>query len=189
MLRALARLCLRLAGWKAVGTKPSAARYLILAAPHTSNWDFPLMIALRFAFSVEAHWLAKHSLFRPPFGWFFRALGGIPVDRRSRQDTVTQVSEKIRRSESFILALSPEGSRSWRPHWRSGFYHIAKEAEVPVCLAFLDFKRREGGFGPLIELGSTPEECLAEIRAFYETKEGLHPEKVGPICFQSGEGA
>lgn len=135
MLRWFGRAWLRLFGWTL--ESPELPRRLVfIAAPHTSNWDVPFMMATAWALGVRIRWLGKHTLFAPPFGWLFRALGGIPVDRRSPQNLVAEIARRFGESEELILGLSPEGTRDRTEHWRSGFYYIAVTAGVPIGLGF-----------------------------------------------------
>jgi len=134
---------LRLGRWKTVGEVPPLPKMVIIGAPHTSNWDFPIgMLAAR-ALGVKIRFLGKHTLFRPPFGWFFRMLGGIPVDRSRPGGIIGQIGEAFASTDRLTMVIAPEGTRSHRPYWKSGFYEIARAAGVPVVLARIDvpFKR------------------------------------------------
>jgi 1-acyl-sn-glycerol-3-phosphate acyltransferase len=168
-------------GWGLAGEPPAAPRCVIVFAPHTSNWDFPLLLLVRIAVGRHVRYLAKHTLLQGPFGWFFRATGAIPVERSQHQDLVRYLSEVFERSPALWLALSPEGTRKKTDHWKSGFYYIALEARVPVLLVFVDAERRECGVGPLIELSGDPERDLEPIRAFYADKRGIVPENASDI--------
>jgi 1-acyl-sn-glycerol-3-phosphate acyltransferase len=172
---------LKLLGWSLVGELPASRKFVFIAAPHTSNWDLPLMLFTAWALRVRVHWLGKHTLFVGPFGRLFRMLGGLPVDRRSRGGVVGQVVELFARSDALCLAVSPEASREHRDHWRSGFYHIARQACVPLATGFLDYATRRCGLGPLIELTGDVPADMARIRAFYGPLKGKHPELQGPI--------
>jgi 1-acyl-sn-glycerol-3-phosphate acyltransferase len=178
---ALVRAVLDWFGWQLTGEPPAAARCVIVFAPHTSNWDFPLLLLVRIALGRHVRYLAKHTLLRGPFAWFFRATGAIPVERSQHQDLVRYLSEVFERSPALWLALSPEGTRQKTDHWKSGFYYIALEARVPVLLAFVDAARRECGVGPLLELSGDPGRDLEKIRAFYAGKRGIVPENESVI--------
>ena len=180
----LARALLSLVGWHLVGSAPGIARCVVIFAPHTSNWDFPLLLLVRSAFRRRVHYLGKHTLFRPPFGWFFRATGGIPVVRHERRDFVKRSASHFAAKEELWLAMSPEGTRDKTDHWKSGFYRIALAARVPVLCAFVDAAKRECGLGPLVELTGDAERDLAVFRAFYETKQGIYPERASTIRFR-----
>ena len=184
-MKALARALLRLAGWRLAGSAPSVARSVVIFAPHTSNWDFPLLLLVRSAFGRRVHYLGKHTLFRPPFGWFFRATGGIPVVRHERHHFVERSARHFAEKRELWLAISPEGTREWTDHWKSGFYRIALAARVPVLCAFIDAAKKECGLGPLVELTGDSERDLAAFRAFYESKRGIHPERASAIRFKA----
>ena len=180
-LRGLGRLYLRISGWRVEGRFPDAAKTVVIAAPHTSNWDMPLMLAMAWVLDVRPAWLGKQELFRRPFGWFMRRLGGVPVDRTARQNTVRQAVERFDALERLHLVIPPSGTRSRATHWRSGFYHIAREANVPIVLGYLDYARRRGGFGPELHPSGDLRADMDAIRRFYADKTGRHPEQFGPV--------
>ena len=184
-VKTLARALLSLMGWRLVGEAPRIRRCIVIFAPHTSNWDFPILLLVRSAFGVPVHYLAKHSLFRPPFGWFFRLTGGIPVVRHERRHVVSEAVRSFRERDELWLAISPEGTRHKTDHWKSGFYRIARAAEVPVLLAFLDAAKKECGLGELVELSGDVERDLGRLRAFYTTKRGIRPELTSAIRFKA----
>lgn len=170
------RLWLRLFGWKAVGDVTAFKKYVVVAAPHTSNWDFPFMLAAAHVMGVRASWLGKHTIFAPPWGWVFRRLGGIPVDRRAPQTLVAQLAERFKSGDGLILAVAPEGTRGKVPFWKSGFYHIAAETGVPIALGFLDYERKLCGLGPYVKPTGNVRAEMDEIRAFYRNISAKHPE-------------
>jgi 1-acyl-sn-glycerol-3-phosphate acyltransferase len=157
---------------------------VVVFAPHTSNWDFPLLLLARSALELRSSYLGKHTLFRPPFGWLFRALGGIPVNRSDAHHLVEQIANEFRTRDRLWLAMAPEGTRTKTDHWKSGFYRIALAARVPVLLSYIDASRKECGVGPLLELSGDSERDLALIREFYADKRGIHPELAGDVRFQ-----
>jgi 1-acyl-sn-glycerol-3-phosphate acyltransferase len=179
----LASRVLRLFGWRLVGQAPQVSQCVIIFAPHTSNWDFPVMLLVIFAFGHRVHYLAKHTLFRFPYAWFFRATGGIPVERGERHDLVAIMTRAFSERSELWLAVAPEGTRARTDHWKSGFYQIALAAKVPVMPAFLDARRKECGIGELIELSGDVELDLAVLRAFYADKQGIRPERKSDIRF------
>jgi 1-acyl-sn-glycerol-3-phosphate acyltransferase len=181
MLPSLARLLLKFFGWRMVGRPPDVPKYLIVFAPHTSNWDLPIGYAFARAFKLNPSWLGKHLLFRPPFGSLFRWMGGIPVDRRSRHNAVDQVIQAFHERESLALAITPEGTRKKTPYWKTGFYYIAVGAQVPIQLAFLDYRRKIGGFGPLITPSDDIEADISIMRDFFSSKSGKYPDQAGDI--------
>ena len=183
-MRLVARALLFVLGWRLVGEAPRIDRCVVIFAPHTSNWDFPILLLVRFAFGGPVHYLGKHTLFRAPFGWFFRLTGGIPVVRHERRHVVREAVRLFRERDELWLAVSPEGTRQKSDHWKSGFYRIARAAGVPVLMAFLDAGKKECGVGELVELTGDAERDLARLRAFYETKRGIRPELESTIRFK-----
>lgn len=184
MSRFIAVILLRLVGWKPEGDPPAARRFVLIAAPHTSNWDLALLLLLAKVYGVRVSWMGKHSLFYGPMGWVMRRLGGIPVRRDRSNSLVAQMAAAIESSDRIALTVPAEGTRSYTTHWKSGFYHIARVANVPVVLGFLDYRRRRGGFGPEIVLTGEPSEDMDEIRAFYADKQGRYPDQVGEILLK-----
>jgi len=184
-LERVARAALRATGWRLVGEAPDVPKCLIIFAPHTSNWDFPLLLCVRAAFGRPVAYLAKHTLFHFPLARWLHATGAIPVERDERHALVQQLTEAFAQRERLWLAISPEGTRAWTDHWKSGFYHLARAARVPVLLAFIDAAKRECGLGELIELSGDVEQDLARLRAFYSEKQGIHPERASSIRFRS----
>jgi 1-acyl-sn-glycerol-3-phosphate acyltransferase len=148
---------------------------VVIAAPHTSNWDFPVMMAFAFAFEAHVHWLGKDGLFRGPGYWLFRWLGGIPVDRSRAGGLVGQAAQTFAAEERLILAVPPEGTRSRGRGWRSGFYRIAHSAKVPVVMAYADFERRVGGIGEIVVPSGDLDADMATFKAFYSDIRGMHP--------------
>jgi 1-acyl-sn-glycerol-3-phosphate acyltransferase len=181
MLSWLARRILALFGWRLVGALPATPKYVIIAAPHTSNWDFIVAILAAAAFGLRINFMMKDELFRPPWGWFFRALGGIPINRRSNNNVVQQMVQRFAERERLALVIPPEGTRSKVTKWKTGFYYIALGAGVPILLGFADFARKQVGFGPLITPTGDIEADLAGIRAFYSGIVGKRPELFGEI--------
>ena len=179
--RAVANLFLRLTGWVPEGARPAARRYVLIAAPHTSNWDLAYLLALGVVFDIRFNWMGKHQLFRGPLGWAMRRLGGVPVRRDRRGNLVNQMVELIQRSERIALVVPSEGTRSRTPHWKSGFYQIARAAGVPIVMGYVDYARRRGGFGPELVPSGEVGRDMDEIRAFYADKTGRYPENFGPV--------
>ncbi len=179
MRKTLAKIFLRLTGWRPEGAPPDDARYVIVAAPHTSNWDFPMLIAFAWRFEVPIAWVGKISLFRGPFGPVMRALGGVPVRRDGPEGLVSQLATSLKNGPPRGLVIPAEGSRSWRKNWKSGFYHVAREAGLPIVLSYLDYTRRIGGFGASFIPSGNLSIDMDLVREFYADKIGLYPEN-GP---------
>ena len=173
----LARAALRVAGWRIVGEVPALPRFVAIVAPHTSNWDFFVGLATLYALDLEVRWLGKHTLFRGPLGGILRRLGGRPVRRSAPEGVVAEVSSAIRAEARFILALAPEGTRDRVAEWRTGFYHIAMAAGVPILPVWFDWSRREIGLGePLRPTGDLAAD-LARLQAYYRPEMARYPER------------
>ncbi|MBO9483270.1 MULTISPECIES: lysophospholipid acyltransferase family protein [Gammaproteobacteria] len=175
--RFLSHLGLKLFGWKLEGQRPNARKYVIIAAPHTSNWDFILIIACAFCFRINIYWMGKNSLFKGPFGGIMTWLGGIPVDRSKANGLVQQMVDTFHNSTDLAVAIPPEGTRNKVRQWKSGFYHVAHGAEVPIALSFLDYKKKVGGFGPMFFTTGDYASDLKKIQEFYQPMTGKNPEK------------
>jgi 1-acyl-sn-glycerol-3-phosphate acyltransferase len=176
-LQRMSIIILKLAGWRKEGRPPDLPKYVVIAAPHTCGWELPIGLLMAFACRVNAHWLGKDSLFRGPLGPFFKWIGGIPVDRSKPSGMVAQMVEAFNKSERMALILAPEGTRKATSHWRTGFYHIAMGAGVPIVLGYLDFRRKAGGIGPVIMPTGDLNEDMYKIRRFYAGVTPAHPER------------
>lgn len=176
-MNALLRLLFRLLGWKIEGTLPVIPKYIIAVAPHTSSWDFIIGIMVRAELKLfKARFLGKKELFDGPLGWFFRSLGGTPVDRSSSKDVVAQTVEKFQSHPEFILALAPEGTRKKTGTLKTGFYFMALGAGVPIVPMGFDFGRRRIVIAPPFHPSGNAGSDLAQIIAFYKTIKGKNPE-------------
>lgn len=182
-LRPVARLLLKLGGWTAVGERPSADRAVVIAAPHTSNWDALWALTYKVARGLDIRFFAKHTLFWFPLGRILSALGAMPLDRSHAGGAVRQAVDAFSGHDTFYFGLAPEGTRSRTTHWKSGFYRIASEANVPVALGFLDYGARRLGLGPTIHLTGDRQADMARIAEFYEPVTGRHPENASPVRF------
>ena len=180
----LCRFLLWVTGWKLDRRLPEEKKYIIIGAYHTSNWDFVYGIMAMFALKIPFRYLGKHTLFEGTFGWFFRALGGIPVDRTRKTSLVDQLIERFNEYEELVLVLAPEGTRSKTNHWKPGFYHIALGAKVPVALGYLDFRTRRIGVGGSFLPTGVVQEDLGTIESFYVDKQGKYPDKHSTIAFK-----
>lgn len=177
VLVALGRAAMRASGWKFVGEIPSLPKFIIIVAPHTSNWDFPVGVAAMFALDLDAHWFGKDSLFRPPFGWILRQFGGRPVRRDTSAGIVEEMAKIVRAEPRFVLALAPEGTRKPVAAWRSGFYRIAEAARIPIVPVTFDWSRKEIGILEPVHVTGDMEDDLRRLRALYRSEMGRAPEK------------
>jgi 1-acyl-sn-glycerol-3-phosphate acyltransferase len=177
----IARGLLWVLGWEAAGAKAADEKLVLVAAPHTSNWDLLYLLLITFALVARVSWLGKHTLFFWPLGPILKALGGIPIDRAQPEDVVEQIARVFREADSLALAITPVGTRSYSPYWKSGFYRIANAAGVPIQLGFADYPRRRGGYGPIILPSDDIRADMDQIRAFFEGKVGYRPEQAGPM--------
>ncbi|MGZ5572719.1 MAG: lysophospholipid acyltransferase family protein [Usitatibacter sp.] len=174
-MRAIGRLALAAMGWRMEGEVPNLPKFVIAVAPHTSNWDFVVGVAAMFALDLRLAFLGKHTLFRGPLGGAMRWIGGIPVDRSSSHGVVTQSVDAFSRMQRRILVIAPEGTRKRVPHFKEGFLHIARGANVPVMLATLDWKARCVRFGPTFEVGEDIEQERRRAEAFFAPILGRNP--------------
>jgi 1-acyl-sn-glycerol-3-phosphate acyltransferase len=172
---------LKVMGWEATGTFPDLPKYVLVGAPHTSNWDFLFTMLLMFSKGVRFNWIGKDSLFRWPVTGLLHRLGGIPVKRDRKGNFVSQMVEIYNRSSHLIIAISPEGTRSLVTRWKTGFYYMALGARVPLVLGYVDYRRRQVGVGPVVYPNDDIEATFAELREFYADKTGKYPHKQGQI--------
>jgi 1-acyl-sn-glycerol-3-phosphate acyltransferase len=173
---AFARFITHLFGWKVEGSLPNSQKLMVIGAPHSSNWDWVLTIMAGSYLGVRISWMAKHTLFRGPFGYIMRWLGGVPVDRRASQGTVGQAIERFQKQEGLILCITPEGTRRKVREWKQGFYHIAMGADVPIVAAAFDYGRKRVHFGPVFKPSGNLEEDLPIIKSYYEGVKARNPE-------------
>ena len=177
MLRGISLAMLRLGGWRVEGSlPPEAAKSVLIAAPHTSNWDLPYTLMLAIALRLRVYWMGKQSIFNFPFGALMRWMGGIAVNRSQSNNLVTTSAQAMREAEGPMqLIVPPEGTRGKTRHWKTGFYHIAQQAGVPIVMAFVDYERKVGGLGPLFIPTGDVETDMARIKAFYAPIKGKNP--------------
>ena len=173
-------------GWRIEGEVPSEPKLVAIAAPHTSYWDFAHMIAFAFATGQYISFLMKASMFRGPMGGLIRGLGGISVDRSQAHGLVESVTRTLEKNDELILVIAPEGSRKRGEYWKSGFYHVARSAGVPIAMGFLDYGRRVVGFGPLLWPSGDVESDVMALQAFYADKRAKYPEQHTPPRLRMG---
>jgi 1-acyl-sn-glycerol-3-phosphate acyltransferase len=169
LLRGFSIAFLKLTGWKIEGSlPPEAAKCVVIAAPHTSNWDLPYTLMVAFALRLNVRWMGKQSIFKPPFRGIMQWLGGIAVDRAQSTNLVAASSDAITQADDhFQLVVPPEGTRSQVTYWKTGFYYIALGAKVPIVMAYLDYQHKRTGLGPLLHPSGDIDKDMLGIKAFY----------------------
>ncbi len=173
----LAGLLLRLLGWQVAGQLPTQKKFIVIVAPHTSNWDFFVGLALGLHWKAmrKTIWFGKHTIFVGFIGRLLRKLGGIPIDRSHPHRVVAQTLDAMKKRDELILALAPEGTRKWTDHWKSGFYLIALKSKLPGALAFIDYKNKRVGIGPVVQFTGQAEADWEVIRQFYQKEWARFP--------------
>lgn len=176
------RVVYRMLGWKCVGETPRVKKYVILAAPHTSNWDGFFLLLAAAMLELDFSFFGKNTLFRGPLGWFLRHMGGIPLDRSRNQSFVSQAVSWFDSHERFALGVAPEGTRYLTAGWKTGFYYIAVQAKVPIVLGYIDYAKKEGGILPeiLTPTGDIDED-FQTLQRLYGPCVARHPERKAPI--------
>ena len=173
----LAAFIMRLIGWRVTGKLPDLPKFVLIGAPHTSNWDFVLFLGLIFYLRANVHFMGKAELFRLPHGPFFYYCGGIPVDRKKSTGLVEQMVDACNKSDKFILTIAPEGTRHHVTEWKRGFYHIAKNAGIPIVLAVVDGKHKEVRIGQVFYLTEDVEADMKAIQGFFAGVAGINPRR------------
>ena len=171
------RMALRLTGWRVVGGAPTVPKYVLIAAPHTSNWDFPVALMVCFTLRLRVYWMGKDSLFPPLVGGVMRWLGGIPVNRARSGNLVQATVDAYNSNARLIVIVPPEGTRSKVTQWKTGFYYIAQGAGVPIALGYLDFRKKEAGLSRMFQPSGDIAADMVEIQAFYAGITGKNPGK------------
>ena len=174
VIRAMARGVLRFYGWKLIGTFPNVPRVLIIAAPHSSAWDAIWGLLLKVAIGLDIEFMAKKEVFFFPIGVVLRLLGGVPVDRHAANGVVGATVQALRSKPVCWVVLAPEGTRRRADCWRTGFWHIARQAEVPVCCVYLHYPDKTFGIGPVLEMSDDMHADIAKLRAYYAPFQGKH---------------
>ncbi|NJM50659.1 MAG: acyltransferase [Sphingomonadales bacterium] len=164
-------------GWTATGTVPEPRKFVLVAAPHTSNWDFIYFIGLTEDLGIMPHFMAKDSLFKWPVRNFLFDMGGVSIDRKSPQNYVQQMADEFAKRDEFMLTIAPEGSRSNSTKWKTGFYQIALAAKVPFVIGMMDYEKKTGGLGPAIYPTGDYEADMAKVIEFYRNIVPRHPER------------
>ena len=180
LTKAIATGLMRLTGWRFAGPFPDVAKCVLIVAPHTSNWDFPIGIMAMYALGIRGVFLGKHTLFRFPLGVLMRFLGGVPVDRSSSQDVVGQTAGYALAHPQALIVLSPEGTRSLVPRWRTGFYRIAEQAGLPILPIGFDFPARTITFHPLAWPTGNVDADVAALRGHFRPAMAKYPSQYAP---------
>ncbi|MFL2656192.1 MAG: 1-acyl-sn-glycerol-3-phosphate acyltransferase [Burkholderiaceae bacterium] len=180
----LSSLTLNFFSWKVKNSPPITSKYVLIAAPHTSNWDFLLMLLTSYKTNVPLKWMGKKSLFKWPFSSLMIALGGVPINRDKRGSVVSVTATKIMNASKFVLVVPPEGTRSKTEFWKSGFLYIARESKIPIVFSYLDYKKKEIGFSAPINQTLHSKKIIEIADTFYKNVTGLYPENFGPIKFK-----
>lgn len=175
--RGLAKLAMRLTGWRVEGEFPNLPQFVVIVAPHTSNWDFFVGVMAMLAIGFRGTFLGKHTVFRWPVSLIMRWLGGIPVDRASPHNVVQQTIDYFHARPQMVLALSPEGTRKKLPAWRTGFWYVAKGAGVPIVPAAFDFPAKRVLIFPPMQPGEDLAADIAKLRTYYDARMAKHPEQ------------
>lgn len=164
-------------GWKIDKKAPDIAyKAILIHAPHTSNWDFIIGRLVTWSYKLPVKILIKKESFKPPFGWLLKAIGGIPVDRSKNNKLTEQITQMFKEKEKLTILFTPEGTRSYNPKWRKGFYFIALKANVPIVLTYIDYKKKTGGFGPVFTPTGDVDKDIETIKEFYRGISGKVPE-------------
>lgn len=171
-------------GWTMRFRPLPGPRGIAVIYPHTSNWDFMVGLFGKWALNLPFRWLAKDSLFKTPLGGWFRSLGGEPVDRSAPQGMIRSQAERMNAADWYWLAITPEATRSYRPNWKSGFYYLALEANVPLCLVYIDYPNKVLSVVDHVHLSGDMEADMNQIRAVFAGHHGLYPENEAPIVLQ-----
>lgn len=177
----IARFILSSLGWTCIDVAARPARAVLVVYPHTSNWDFPLGLLVRAALGLDIRWAGKDSLFRGPLGPLMRWLGGIPVNRREPAGLVDRMAAELRAGPACLLAIAPEGTRSFAPGWKTGFHRIARAAGVPIAAGTIDYGRRRIGLLATLDPGENIDADIAVLAECYRDCRGLRPELAAPI--------
>jgi 1-acyl-sn-glycerol-3-phosphate acyltransferase len=177
-----ARLTMRMLGWRIKDPPPKdLPQYVLIGGPHTSNWDAVIMLLVGFSSGIKIGFLMKDSWFRGPLGPIWKALGGVPIDRRTSTDMMAQILDLFAAHPQLIITITPEGTRRYVAYWKAGFYEIAEQAGVPIVLGYLDYRHKLCGFGPALHPSGDIAADMATIRDFYAPVTPRHPEQAGPI--------
>ena len=181
----ISKIILYSLGWKIKGKLPNAPKYVMIAAPHTSNWDYFYTLLIAFTLKIPIWAMGKKSLTTGPFGWFMKWIGIIPIDRSKSNNVVDQTIQQFNTNKKLVILVPPAGTRNKVAYWKTGFYYIANGAKVPIALGFLDYGEKTGGIGPLFYPTGDIDADMNEIKKFYIDIKGKHQEKQVKEALQS----
>jgi 1-acyl-sn-glycerol-3-phosphate acyltransferase len=180
-MKAIAQIIFKITGWQVSYTDvPELKKCVMIAAPHTSNWDFFYARLAFFIMGVKVRYMIKKELIRFPFGWIFKALGAIPVDRKKKGNLVDACIHLFNENKELVVLIPPEGTRGIVEKWKTGFYHTAVGAKVPIALGYLDFKKKVAGIGPVFWPTGDIQKDFDHLRNFYKDISPAHPEFFDP---------
>ncbi len=165
------------AGWKAKGKMPDIKKFVLVAAPHSSNWDFVFFLLIIFNYRISVHWMGKDTMFKWPFNGLLKRLGGIPIDRSGKGNVVQSMVKAFEKSKQLIITIAPSGTRGKVTEWKTGFYHIADQAKVPIVLGFIDYKEKTIGIGPVFTPSGNIDADMTSIKAFYVQFSDKYPKR------------
>ena len=177
LLYVFANVGLFVLGWKSKGRMPDIKKFILVAAPHSSNWDFIYFLLVIFKLQIPVHWIAKKSMFFWPFTGLLERLGGISIDRSQKGNLVVGMVDTINKAERLIITIAPSGTRKKVTHWKTGFYQIASQANIPIVFGFVDYKRKTSGIGPMLLPTGDMDADMMTIKAFYKDKSGRYDDK------------
>lgn len=167
-----------LLGWRIQGQKPKYKKFVLTAAPHTSNWDFVIAVTTFYILGIKGKFTIKKDLFFFPLGPILRMLGGFPIDRKNgNSGTVDQMIDEFNKRQELVFLVTPEGTRSANQNWKKGFYYLAKGAKVPIVLGYADYEKKVAGIGPTFFPSGQVQEDIGKIKEFYRDKKGRFPEQ------------
>jgi len=172
----IGRVWMCIFGWDVIGQVPHGEKFVLVGAPHTSNWDFPFTLATLYIFRRKISWMGKDALFKKPFGKIMRWLGGIPIDRSNEHGVVEQIVKQFSESQKLVVTIAPSGTRKKRDYWKSGFYWIAHTAQIPILCGYLDYSRKKACLGLSFVPTGDFKKDMDRIRRFYVGVRGKNPE-------------
>ena len=185
----IGRAFMAIFGWSVTGQLPPDKKFVLIGAPHTTNWDLPIGLALTYIFRLKVRWMGKHTLFRGVHGFFMRALGGVAVDRTQSHGVVEQMANAFKQADRLVVLIAPSGTRKKMPHWKSGFYHIAFQANVPIVCGYLDYQRKEANLGfSFVPTGNINLD-MDRVREYYKNVHAKYPQNTTPVRLAEEGGA